>query len=188
MLDLSRGPVHLSYEQGSGATTLALSVARDVLKSGNRVKWLSRVLPDGERTSQILWDLTESELEKFLAMEIKENLNESFKIIKYLIKGLDQTDIVIIDDWCSKTGRASKEDIEGIENIVSMAVNSKILICSTAYENMNGKQGQWKSRGGKRIDSITRKNFLTRSLHNNSRILKDGNNEMFIKIIGTGVE
>jgi hypothetical protein len=53
---------------------------------------------------------------------------------------------------------------------------------------MNGKKGQWKSRGGKRIDSITRKNFLTKSLHNNSRILKDENNEIFIKIIGTGLE
>jgi len=72
MINLEGGGVHLSYEHGSGGTSLCLTIARQILKNKKKVIWLSRYLPDGKRSSQILKGLTVEELEKisFIFIEI----------------------------------------------------------------------------------------------------------------------
>ena len=85
MLNLDKGTVHLSYEQGAGATTLLLTIVRQVLESGNRVIWLGRYLPDGERSNHILGSLNGEQLQKFFIIQLEEDIDSVFRILKIII-------------------------------------------------------------------------------------------------------
>ena len=74
VLGLDEGAVHLSCEPGAGATTLCLSVAAAVLERGNRVIWLSRDVPDPQRSAQILGTLSEEVLGRLVIIDYKEDL------------------------------------------------------------------------------------------------------------------
>ncbi|MFL2957468.1 MAG: hypothetical protein ACJZ4Z_01590 [Candidatus Thalassarchaeaceae archaeon] len=189
MIELRGRNVHLSYEQGAGGTSLCLTIAKKYLKSGNKVIWLSKYLPDGERTAQIFNDLKSTELEKITFIEIEENLEESSKILKYLSINMGHKDIIIIDDWCDKEGRAMKIDIDALKNIVLNYKNTKIIASSTSYSNISSNTQEWESRGGKEVKDILDTIFLYRiSEMNNIRILKDGGEIKRISLLQTGFE
>ena len=189
MVELGGRNVHISYEQGAGGTSLCLTIAKKHLKSGNKVIWLSKYLPDGERTAQIFSDLKKTELQKITFIEIEKNLEESSKFLKYLSKNMDQKDIIIIDDWCAKEGRAKKRDINALKNIVLNYENVKIIVSSTCYSNLNSNEQEWESRGGKEIKDILDTIFLYRiSEMSNIRILKDGEETKTISLLQTGFE
>ena len=189
MFGLGSRNVHLSYEQGAGGTSLCLTIAKKHLKSGNKVIWLSKYLPDRERTAQIFSDLRKKELEKITFIEIEKNLEESSKILKYLSNNMKQEDIIIIDDWCAKEGRAKKRDIDALKNIVLNYKNAKIIVSSTSYSNVNSNTQEWKSRGGNEIKDILDTIFLYRiSEMNNIRILRDGEETKRISLLQSGFE
>ena len=108
MINLTSRNVHLSYEQGAGGTSLCLTIAREHLKRGNKVIWLSKYLPDRERTAQIFSELKSTELERITFIQIENDLEESSKILKHFSSKIKYEDIIIIDDWCAKDGRAKK--------------------------------------------------------------------------------
>tara|TARA_B110000495_G_C22917622_1_gene536048 strand:+ start:260 stop:835 length:576 start_codon:yes stop_codon:yes gene_type:complete len=189
MIDLENRHVHLSYEHGSGGTSFCLSIVKKVLKSGKRVIWLGRNIPDGERSSQILGLVSSDKLKKFMIMEIKENLMSSYAIIRNLLKGLNKGDLLVIDDWCAKEGRASKEDIKGLEEIIHNSEKCKIIISSTSYENLENKEKRWEERGGAKIRNELSTVFLYRDSEiNNKRILKEQNKITIIRLLDSGFE
>jgi len=189
MINLGDRNIHLSYEQGSGGTSLCLTIAKKNLKSGNKVIWLSKYLPDRERTALIFSELKSTELERITFIQIENDLEESSKILKYLSNNMYQEDIIIIDDWCAKEGRAKKRDIDALKNIVLNYKNTKIIVSSTSYSNVNSNTQEWKSRGGNEIKDILDTIFLYRiSEMNNIRILKDGEETKRISLLQTGFE
>ena len=122
------------------------------------------------------------EVSEITLIEIEKNLEESSKILKYLSNNMDQEDIIIIDDWCAKEGRAKKRDIDALKNIVLNYKNAKIIVSSTSYSNVNSNTQEWKSRGGNEIKDILDTIFLY------IRILKDGDKIKRISLLQTGFE
>ena len=189
MIKLEGEGVHLSYEHGSGGTSLCLTIARQILKNRKKVIWLSRYLPDGKRSSQILKGLTVEELEKISFIFIENNLEDSLKKINTLVKLMALEDLIVVDDWCQKTGRASKIDIIALENMLTIFNNTNIIVSSTSYQNVESTSSEWESRGGKRIKEIMRTVFLYRvSEMNNQRIIKEGDELKKIRLLENGFE
>ena len=188
MLNLDKGTVHLSYEQGAGSTTLLLTIVREFLETGNQVIWLGRNLPDGERAKHILESLKGEQLQKFSIIKLEENIDSILRILKIIIKKMGKNDLLLIDDWCPKTGRASKVDLQNIKKILTLNNNIKSIITSTSYENMDKNDGKLKFRGGKKIFEITNLVYLYKNQENNSRILEDNENIKIIKLTKKGFE
>lgn len=189
MINLGDRNIHLSYEQGSGGTSLCLTIAKNYLKNGKKVIWLSKYLPDRERTAQIFWELKSKELEKITFIQIENNLEEASKVLNYFSLKIDYEDIIIIDDWCAKDGRAKKKDIEALKNIVLNYKNTKILASSASYSNVGNNMQIWGSKGGSEVNDILDTIFLYRiSKMNNVRILKDGADSKRIMLLETGFE
>ena len=147
MLDLDSGPVHVSVEEGIGGTSLCLSLAVDVLQSNSRVVWLGRNSLDPKRTQEILKGLDESQLERFFALEFGTNLLTRVKALKPLIDRLDDTDLIVVDDWCPSSGRAPADDLQAIRNLLSITKNTRMILTSKAYESPSADEEKWKSRG-----------------------------------------
>ena len=188
MLNLDKGTVHLSYEQGAGATTLLLTIVRQVLESGNRVIWLGRDLPDGERSNHILGSLNGEQLQKFFIIQLEEDIDSVFRILKIIINKMGKNDLLLIDDWCPKTGRASKVDLQNIKSILTLNNDIKSIITSTSYENLNSSDGKLKFRGGKNISEITNLVYLYKNQETNARILEENDNIKIIKLTKNGFE
>ena len=147
MLDLNSGPVHVSVEEGIGGTSLCLSLAVDVLQSNSRVVWLGRTSFDTKRSQEILAGLNEPQLERFFVLEFGTNLLTRVNALKPLIDRLDDTDLIVVDDWCPSSGRAPADDLQAIRNLVSATKNTRLILTSKAYESPSADEEKWKSRG-----------------------------------------
>lgn len=175
MINFENGPVHLSYQKGSGATSICLTLCRNMLKENKHVIWICRDIPDVGRSNQILGSLEKDELVKFKIIQIDTTLGKKIKIIKYILKNIKEDFLLVIDDWCSKTGKAKSNDIEGIEEIILMNKKNKIIITSTYYDNFSGGGNKINSRGGKRINKIVNTFFLYKDSLSGGRVLEDWN-------------
>ncbi|MGB1801943.1 MAG: hypothetical protein ACPHKZ_02760 [Candidatus Thalassarchaeaceae archaeon] len=147
MLDLDSGPVHVSVEEGIGGTSLCLSLSVEVLQSNSRVVWLGRNSLDPKRTKEILKGLNEPSLERFFVLEFGTNLLTRVNALKPLIDRLDDTDLIVVDDWCPSSGRAPAADLQAIRNLLSITKNTRLILTSKAYESPSANEEKWKSRG-----------------------------------------
>lgn len=182
MLELNRGPIHLSYEPSSGSTNLCLSIASVVLSSNNKVILLTKELPDGVLSSQILGDLTKNQIEKLIILAFDEQLLEKSRAISVIISRLNAEDLLIISDWCPSSGRAPANDILALKEILNLNLENKILFTSAAYEDASGKNRGWIARGADSFNNLSRTVFMTRHpLKVNYRIIEDGGIENLIK-------
>ena len=67
--------------------------------------------------------------------------------MKPLIDRLDDTDLIVVDDWCPSSGRAPADDLQAIRNLLSTTKNTRIILTSKAYESPSGDEEKWRSRG-----------------------------------------
>lgn len=175
MLDLDSGPVHLSYSPGAGSTTLCLSIASSTLISGNRVIWLTREVPDSKRAQQILGDLSESELDRLTIIHIESDLHSTGPSIRSLLGNMQSNDLVIVEDWCERSGKAPKEEISAMIEIIT---NSRRGMCgvvftSTSYGDPTGLSER-KCRSERSFSEIARTAFLSRKEGGDEiRVLED---------------
>ena len=187
MLELNRGPIHLSYEPSSGSTNLCLSIASVVLSSNNKVILLTKELPDGVLSSQILGDLTTNQIEKLIILAFDEQLLEKSRAISAIISRLNSDDLLIINNWCPSSGRAPANDILALKEILNLNLENKILFTSSAYEDASGKNRGWIARGGDSFNNLSRTVFMTRHpLKENYRIIEDEKIENLMKISKNG--
>ena len=163
MLDLDSGPVHLSYDPGAGATTLCLSIASSTLISGNRVIWLAREVPDSNRARQILVDLNEEELERLTIIQIKGGLHATGLSIRSFIGKMLPTDLLIVEDWCERSGKVPGGEIAGMIEIItsSRRCMCKIVFTSASYGDPTGLSER-KCRSESSFTDIARTVFLSR--------------------------
>ncbi len=173
MLDLDSGPVHLSVEAGIGGTSLCLSLSAAVLESNARVVWLGRTTPDPVRTSQILAFLSESQLERLFIIEFGDNLLTRAKAVTPLISRLDESDLVIVDDWCPPSGRAPAADLEAARSIMKAAAQTRLVLTAKAYESPSGEGEPWRSRG-QQLPAIRQVWLFKAEGVRNRRIIVDG--------------
>ena len=175
MLDLSAGPVHISVEAGIGGTSLCLSLAAAVLESNSRVVWLGRHTLDSKRTRGIFTGLNESQLERLFVVEFGEDLSTRATALKPLIDRLDELDLVVIDDWCSASGRAAAADLQAVRSLIKAAVNTRMILTAKAYESPAGGGDVWRSRG-EQLSGVRQLWLLREEGIRNYRTLVDGEN------------
>ncbi|MEE3303306.1 MAG: hypothetical protein VX191_00300 [Candidatus Thermoplasmatota archaeon] len=173
MLDLSNGPVHISVEAGIGGTSLCLSLTAAVLESNSRVVWLGRHPLDSKRTREIFTGLNEVQLERLFVVEFGEDLLTRTTALKPLIKRLDDSDLVVIDDWCSAFGRAAAADLQAVRTLIEVAENTRIILTAKAYEAPVGGEDVWRSRG-EQLSGVRQIWLLREEGIRNCRALIDG--------------
>lgn len=176
MLDLDSGPVHVSVEEGIGGTSLCLSLAVDVLQSHSRVVWLGRNALDTKRIQEIFSELNETQLGRFLALEFGTNLLTRVKALKPLIDRLEDTDLIVVDDWCPSSGRAPADDLQAIRDLINTTKNTRMILTSKAYESPSADEAKWKSRGSQ-IPELRQVWLLREEGIRNYRILIDQEKE-----------
>lgn len=174
MLDLDEGAVHLSCEPGAGATTLCLSLAAAVLERGNRVIWLSREIPDPQRSAHILGGLSEEALGRMVIIDYKEDLMTASAALRTIIRGLREKDFLVVEDWCERHGRATNVNLESMRSILADARLCHVIFTSASYDDASGKELR-RSKGGGGFEDLARTVFLYRDSGSmGHRILDDG--------------
>ena len=147
MLDINSGPVHISVEEGIGGTSLCLSLAASVLQSDSRVVWFARKPLEPQRTREILSEVTESQLDRLFIVEFGTKLLTRINDLSSLIGILNESDLIVLDDWCPSSGRAPTDDLEAVRKLISSTRNTRLILTSKAYESPSSDGEKWKSRG-----------------------------------------
>ncbi|HJM77106.1 MAG: hypothetical protein QGF28_05315 [Candidatus Thalassarchaeaceae archaeon] len=174
MLDLDEGAVHLSCEPGAGATTLCLSLAAAVLERGNRVIWLSKEIPDPKRSAQILGTLSEEVLGRLVIIDYKEDLVTASAALRAILRGMMAVDLLVVEDWCERYGRASNVNLDSMRSILADAYLCGVVFTSASYDDASGGELR-RSKGGRGFDGLARTVFLYRDSGSmGHRILDDG--------------
>ena len=182
MIDMSMGPVHISAGPSSNPSSMSLSIILEVLEKGNRVIWMARNIPDQRKIADILGHLKESILKRMIVIEFRENLSEKFEDIKGILSNLKKNDLLIIEDWCEKIGRAKSKDINLMERLAESFDNFRIIITSESYEDASGENKGFQGfmfRGGKTIEDSFRTVWISKINNQYQKILiLDGENEL----------
>ena len=182
MIDMSMGPVHISAGPSSNPSSMSLSIILEVLEKGNRVIWMARNIPDQRKIADILGHLKESILKRMIVIEFRENLSEKFEDIKGILSNLKKNDLLIIEDWCEKIGRAKSKDINLMERLAESFDNFRIIITSESYEDASGENKGFQGfmfRGGKTIEDSFRTVWISKINNQYQKILiSDGENEL----------
>lgn len=186
MLDLDNGAVHLCCEPGAGATTLCLSVTAAVLERGNKVIWLSGEIPDPQRSAQILGALEEGSLGRLVIIDHKDDLVTASAALRTIIRGMRRGDLLVIEDWCERHGRATIGEIECMKSILEDVQPCDVIFTSASYDDASGEELR-RSRGGRAFDGLARTVFLFRDSDSmGHRILDDSGIRSRILISGSG--
>jgi len=173
VLDLDNGAVHLSCEQGAGATTLCLSLTAAVLERGNRVIWLSRGIPDPRRSAHILGNLSEEVLRRLAIIDHRKDLATASAALRTIIKGMGKSDLLVVEDWCERHGRVTIGELECMKSILEDVQPCDVIFTSASYDDVSGEQLR-RSRGGGAFDGLARTVFLYRDSDSmGHRILDD---------------
>ena len=182
MIDMSMGPVHISAGPSSNPSSMSLSIILEVLEKGNRVIWMTRNIPDQRKIADILGHLKESILKRMIVIEFRENLSEKFEDIKGILSNLKKNDLLIIEDWCEKFGRAKSKDINLMEKLAESFDSFRIIITSESYEDASGENKGFQGfmfRGGKTIEDSFRTVWISKINNQYQKILiSDGENEL----------
>ena len=151
MIDMSRGPVHISAGPSSNSSSMSLSIILEVLEKSNKVIWMTRIIPDQRKISDILGHLNDSVLNRMIVIEFGDNLSQKLEEITGMLSTLEKNDLLIINDWCENYGRAKSKDINLMKELVESFDGFKIIITSDSYEDASGENRGFRGfmfRGG----------------------------------------
>ena len=110
--DLSGRSIHCAVEGACGGTSLGLHLAANAISDGGRVLWASPDMPDATRFSQLFAHLSLVESSRFHAMNLVGNMELATNAILDAMNGLPSVSLIVLDDWCSRSGRVAKDSIE----------------------------------------------------------------------------
>ncbi len=190
MIDMSRGPVHISAGPSSNSSSMSLSIILEVLEKSNKVIWMTRIIPDQRKISDILGHLKDSVLNRMIVIEFGENLSQKLEEITDMLSTLEKNDLLIIDDWCENYGRAKSKDINLMKELVESFDGFKIIITSDSYEDASGENRGFRGfmfRGGKIIESSFRTVWVVKIDNQYQKILiSDGEKELVAEATRNG--
>ena len=190
MIDMSRGPIHISAGPSSNSSSMSLSIILEVLEKSNKVIWMTRIIPDQRKISDILGHLKDSVLNRMIVIEFGENLSQKLEEITDMLSTLEKNDLLIIDDWCENYGRAKSKDINLMKELVESFEGFKIIITSDSYEDASGKNRGFRGfmfRGGKIIESSFRTVWVVKIDNQYQKILiSDGEKELVAEATRNG--
>ncbi len=139
---------HLAAEPGAGATTVLLQLSHFSLQKGGRVIWLSRVMPDGLRMTQIFSKIDTSALARFHVGAFGDAFERGIMNGINMIKSLPSISLVLVDNWPGNNGQSSKEIKNSVDKLVGVCRREKtpLVLSSTMYGDASG-DSLWKVRG-----------------------------------------
>ena len=146
-IDLTSIRIHLSIEGGCGGTTFGLHCAVNEIQSGGRVLWASAEMPNATRFSQLFQSLNIVESSRFHAMNLIGAMDRCVDAIVEAESSLPRVGLIVLDDWCSVTGRIEKEHLEAVLDL-SKRIDSEttLLLISKSGTDVTGKGESYRPR------------------------------------------
>jgi|TARA_B100001113_G_scaffold201271_1_gene164927 hypothetical protein len=169
---------------------MSLSIILEVLEKSNKVIWMTRIIPDQRKISDILGHLKDSVLNRMIVIEFGDNLSQKLEEITGMLSTLEKNDLLIINDWCENYGRAKSKDINLMKELVESFDGFKIIITSDSYEDASGENRGFRGfmfRGGKIIESSFRTVWVVKIDNQYQKILiSDGEKELVAEATRNG--
>lgn len=133
--------IHLAVEGSVGGTTLGLHVAADAIGDGGRVLWVGEEMPDNQRFSQLFKHLSLTDASRFHAMSFSSSFDKAIDAIVSALDSLPSVRLVVLDDWCSNSGKIPASLILEVERL-SRNINQeiKLLLISKSSIDASGKK------------------------------------------------
>ena len=146
-LDLSGKRIHLSVVGGCGGTTLGLQSAVDEIQSEGRVLWASPEMPNATRFSQLFSSLSIVESSRFHAMNLIGAMDRCVDAIVQAAQSLPRVGLIVLDDWCSPTGRIEKDHLDAVFDLAErIHPKTCIFLISKSGTDVSGTDSTYKIR------------------------------------------
>ena len=132
--------IHLAVEGSVGGTKLGLHMATDVIERGGRVLWASPFMPDGVRFGQLFSHLSLANSAKYHAMNIGGDFEQAVEILIQTSNSLPSVELIVMDDWCERSGRISKDKISAVQKLAEETMDEIcILLISKGSIDASGE-------------------------------------------------
>ena len=133
--------IHLAVEGSVGGTTLGLHVAADTIGDGGRVLWVGEEMPDNQRFSQLFNHLSLIDASRFHAMSFSSSFDKAIDAIISALESLPSVRLIVLDDWCSHSGKIPASLILEIERLSkNISAEIKLLLISKSSIDASGKK------------------------------------------------
>ena len=126
--------IHLAVEGSIGGTTLGLHIATDVIEQGGRVLWASPFMPDNVRFGQLFSHISLAHSSRYHAMNLVGDFNQAMDILIDTSNSLPSVELVVLDDWCDKSGKISTEKIASVKRLAE-EIDDTICLLLTSKGN-----------------------------------------------------
>ena len=145
--DLTGKRIHLSVEGGCGGTTFGLHCAVDCIQSGGRVLWASPEMPNATRFSQLFASLNIVESSRFHALNLIGAMDRCVDAVVEAEQSLPRVGLVVLDAWCSPTGRIEKEHMKAVLDLAKrMTPKTTRVLISKSGTDVTGSNELYRSR------------------------------------------
>lgn len=166
-LDLSGKRIHLSVLGGCGGTTFGLHSAVNEIQSGGRVLWASPDMPNASRFSQLFASLNIVESSRFHALNLIGAMDRCVDAIVEAERSLPRVGLIVLDDWCSPTGRIEKDHMDAVVDLAKRIDSSTtLLLVSKAGTDVTGDDEAFRARSKTKFE---KENLEIWGLYGNER-------------------
>ena len=190
MIDLSKGPVHISSGPSTNPNSLCMTIISMTLRKNGKVIWMTRKLPHNDKLSDILGHHTEKEMNRMMIIEFGDNISDKAEQIKKIIPSLGHEDLLIVEEWCENYGRAKNKDSKLMNEFAKLNNNTNSVITSNSYEDASGqKRGfeGWMARGEKSLGDVYRTIWLTKIQEQFQKVMiTDGDTQKIVNLTKKG--
>ena len=146
-LDVSGKRIHLSDRGGCGGTTFGLHTAVSEIQSGGRVLWASPDMPNASRFSQLFASLNIVESSRFHALNLIGAMDRCIDAIVEAEQSLPRVGLIVLDDWCTPTGRIEKDHMDAVLDLAKRINDSTtLLLISKSGTDVTGDHEAFKAR------------------------------------------
>jgi len=190
VIDLSKGPVHISSGPSTNPNSLCMTIISMTLRKNGKVIWMTRKLPHSDKLSDILGHHTEKEMNRMMIIEFGDNISDKAEQIKKIIPSLRHGDLLIVEEWCESYGRAKNKDSKLMKEFVELNNNMNSVITSNSYEDASGQNRGfegWMARGEKSLGDIYRTVWLTKIQEQFQKVMiTDGDTQKIVNLTKKG--
>ena len=189
--DTSSNLVHLAVEGSIGGTSLGLHVAADTIGESGRVLWVGEEMPDNSRFSQLFEHLSIADASRFHGMSFSSSFDKAIDSIITAIDSLPSVKLIVLDDWCPRSGQIPAVNIEHISRLINhVSSDILLLLISKSTIDASGKRsGSVFARSEKKMDGLGFSIFtLSRPKDGPMRILTYQKVDHELKLTESGFE
>ena len=119
---------------------MGLHIATDVIEQGGRVLWASPFMPDNVRFGQLFSHISLAHSSRYHAMNLVGDFNQAMDILIDTSNSLPSVELVVLDDWCDKSGKISTEKIASVKRLAEEIDDTIcLLLTSKGSADASGK-------------------------------------------------